>query len=66
MIKWKIYRTTKNVKRALQNMMNINAWKNAFKFVSRGTINQNSWEKTYKKKLEWMEAVEVFPITRRR
>jgi len=72
MIKWRVYRTTKNIDRAVRNLMDIYNWKLAVKFIEKKSLKEDyrdseaNWKRWYSEKLDNMESTEVFTIDRRR
>lgn len=72
MIVWRVYRTTKNVDRAVRNLMDIYNWKLAVKFLEKKSLKEDykdseaNWRMWYSNKLDNMESTEVFNIDRRR
>lgn len=72
MIAWRVYRTTKNVDRAVRNLMDIYKWKLAVKFLEKKSLKEDyrdseaNWKRWYIERLDNMESTEVFTLDRRR
>ena len=64
LIKWRVYKTTKNSMRARNNLMNFHNWSKAIEYIAE-KIGAD-YPKQIKKRLSWLEAEEFFSVERRR
>ena len=65
MLRWKVFKTTKNAIRARNNLMNFRVWCLAFEQVSKKN-KDNDYVKGIEDRLTKLEADEVYNIERRR